>query len=49
MPNTCSASLIQLTHSVNYILYIPVPDIFPEHHFQVGATPEYTEKAKDHP
>lgn len=26
----------------------PVPDIFPEDDFQVGATPEYTEKARDH-
>lgn len=25
----------------------PVADIFPEHHFQVGATPEHTEKALD--
>jgi hypothetical protein len=26
----------------------PVPDIFPEDNFQVGATPEYTEKAREH-
>jgi hypothetical protein len=24
----------------------PVPDIFPEDNYQVGATPEYTEKAR---
>ena len=25
-----------------------VPDILKEHHYQVGATPEYIEKARDH-
>jgi len=33
--------------SVEFYAGRPVPDIFPEHNFQVGATPEFAEKARD--
>lgn len=34
--------------SVEYYKNNKAADIYPEHAFQVGATPEYKEKAKDH-
>ena len=34
--------------SLDFYAGKPVADIFPEVHYQVGATPEYTEKARDH-
>ncbi len=34
--------------SADYYAKRPVPDIFPEFDFQVGATPEGAQKARDH-
>jgi len=34
--------------SKNFYANQPVSDIFPEENFQVGATPEFAERAKDH-
>lgn len=34
--------------SLDYYAGRPVPDIYPEYDFQVGATPEFAERARDH-
>lgn len=36
------------TRSKSFYANQPTKDIYPEYHYQIGATPEYKEKAKDH-
>lgn len=36
------------TRSLDYYAQKPTKDIYPNYDFQVGATPEYKERAKDH-